>query len=173
MGMKTTLAQKMKLETPKCVGVRKPVGGRVMKNIADKIKQPPSANNKIAIAGMVLPVSLFPRELNCLIVTAITRTKPTAIPGAIQKTCENKETCLDAFKFIKRIVEKAKSAITELCGIRPGVTLYQYPRGCVVNGASDAPHLGQKDIQVPTSKPHLRQKGILPTDLPICKRRNY
>jgi len=159
--MKTTLAQKMKLKTPKCVGVRKPVGGRVMKNSANKIKQPPSVNNKIAIAGMVLSVSLFPIELNCLIVTAITRTKPTAIPEAIQRTCENKETFLDAFKFVKKIIEKAKSAITKLCGIRLGVTLYQCPRGCVVNCASGAPHLGQKDIQVPTSKPHLRQKGTL------------
>jgi hypothetical protein len=166
--MRPTPAQKTKFKTPKCVGVGKPVRGRVTKNEANKIKQPPSTNNKIAMAGMVLPVSLFPREPNCLRVTATPRTKPTATPEAIQRTCENKEKFLDAFKFIETIIEKAKSAITTLCGIRLRVTLYPYLRRCTVKGTSDAPHLGQKDIQAPTSKPHLRQKGIfIPSSLSI------
>ena len=108
--MKAIPAQKTKLNTP-YIAVSKTVIGTATKNKAVKTKQPPKINNKVGMAGMVLPVSPFPaREFNCLCVTATPTTTPATIPDVIQRICEDKETWVDA--FIDSIEKKAKKQRT-------------------------------------------------------------
>ena len=114
--MKAIPAQKTKLNTP-YIAVSKTVIGRATKNKAARTKQLPNMNNKVGMAGMVLPVSPFPaREFNCLCVTATPTTTPATIPDAIQRICEDKETWVNA--FIDSIEKKAKRTKNKLCGIR-------------------------------------------------------